>query len=135
MMKKLVKKVVALAAVAAMGLSMIACGKKFSSVADYVKSDEVQTIINETVATLDGSGLSFDMVVDGDKLIYQYTYEMEEIDGLAESLESGIEAQADTFQQAADELKELVKADNPTVVVKYVDVNGKEIYSKEFPAK
>lgn len=135
MMKKLVKKIVVLAAVAAMGLSMIACGKKFSSVADYVNSDEVQKIIDETTAAYEGSGISVDIQANGDKMVYVYSVEYENVDGLAESLESGIEAQASTFQEAANELKELVKADNPTVVVKYVDINGNEIYSKEFPAQ
>ena len=134
-MKKLVKKIVVLAAVAAMGLSMIACGKKYSSVAEYVKSDETQKVINETVSTLDGTGMSFEMLAEGDKVVYQYKYEVEVADGAKELLESGVDAQADVFVEAANELKELVKADKPALVVRYVDMNGNEIYSKEFPAE
>lgn len=135
-MKKLGRKIAALAAVAALGLSLIACGKKFSSVADYVKSDEVQEVITDLSSSLDGTGMSIDITADGDKMVYTYKYDsIEKADGMAEQLESGIEAQASTFQETADELKKLCKASNPTLVIEYVDMNGDVIYTKEFPAK
>ena len=138
-MKKLVKKLVVLAAVAAMGLSMIACGKKYSSVADYVKSDEVKQVLTETRNMLDGTGMSIDIKADGDKMVYSYKYDSIEKADLADAqisaLESGVEAEAATFQETADELKKLVKADSPSVVLEYVDANGEVIYSKEFTAK
>ena len=138
-MKKLVKKLVVLAAVAAMGLSMIACGKKYSSVADYVKSDEVKQVLTETRNMLDGTGMSIDIKADGDKMVYSYKYDSIEKADLADAqistLESGVEAEAATFQETADELKKLVKADSPSVVLEYVDANGEVIYSREFTAK
>ena len=138
-MKKLVKKIVLLATVAAMGLSMIACGKKYSSVADYVKSDEVQQVLTDTRDMLDGTGMSIDIKADGDKMVYTYKYDGLEKADLSDAqistLESGVEAEADTFQDTADELKKLVKADSPSVVLEYVDTNGEVIYSREFTAK
>ena len=138
-MKKLVKKIVVLAAVAAMGLSMIACGKKFSSVADYVKSDEVKEVLTETRNMLEGTGMSIDIKADGDKMVYTYKYDSIEKADLSDAqisaLESGVEAENDTFQDSADELKKLVKADSPSVVLEYVDANNEVIYSKEFTAK
>ena len=138
-MKKLVKNIVVLAAVAAMGLSMIACGKKFSSVADYVKSDEVKEVLTETRNMLEGTGMSIDIKADGDKMVYTYKYDSIEKADLSDAqisaLESGVEAENDTFQDSADELKKLVKADSPSVVLEYVDANNEVIYSKEFTAK
>ena len=138
-MKKLVKKIVVLAAVAAMGLSMIACGKKFSSVADYVKSDEVKEVLTETRNMLEGTGMSIDIKADGDKMVYTYKYDSIEKADLSDAqisaLESGVEAENDTFQGSADELKKLVDADSPSIVLEYVDANDEVIYSKEFPAQ
>lgn len=138
-MKKLVKKIVVLAAVAAMGLSMIACGKKFSSVADYVKSDEVQDQLTELQSQYSGLGMAIDIKANGDKMIFSYQYDSIQkadlTDAQISALESGVDAEADTFQGTADELKKLVKADSPSVVLEYVDANGEVIYSKEFTAK
>ena len=135
-MKKLVKKIVVLAAVAAMGLSMIACGKKYSSVADYVKSDEVQSVIDQMSSTLDGTGMSLDITAKGDKMVYSYKYDdLVKADGMEESLENAISAEDATFQETANELKKLVKADSPSVVIEYVDANGDVIFTREYVAE
>lgn len=134
-MKKLGKKIIALAAVTIMGLSMIACGKKYKSVEAYVKSDEVQDALSQLEGTM-GSGMKIDITADGDKLVYTFKYEtVEKQDGMAEQLESAMAAQDSTFQEAADEMKKLVKADKPSVVIEYVDKNDDEIFSKEYVAK
>ena len=138
-MKKLVKKIVVLAAVAAMGLSMIACGKKYSSVADYVKSDEVQYVLNVFETQLEGTGMSLDILAEGDKLVYSYKMDDIEKASLTDediaNLGSSVEAESATFQETADQVKKLVDADSPALVIRYLDGNGEEIFSKEFPAK
>ena len=135
-MKKLVKKIVVLAAVAAMGLSMIACGKKYKSVADYVKSDEVQEVISSFESEYAGSGMSISITADGDKMVYSYKYDnVEKVDGMAESLESAVAAEEATFQETADELKKVVDVKSPSVVIEYIDANGEVIFTKEYVAK
>lgn len=132
-MKKLGKKIIALAAVAVMGLSMIACGKK--SVADYVKSDEIQQAVKTFEDTM-GSDVGVDITAEGDKMVYTFKYKtIEKQDGMEEQFEAAMSAQESTFQTAANQLKEQVKADKPSVVVKYVDKNDDEIYSKEYVAE
>lgn len=135
-MKKLVKKIVVLAAVAAMGLSMIACGKKYSSVADYVKSDEVKEVLSTFETQLAGTGMSIDITADGDKMVY--TYKFDDIEKSAEmtsALEESIKAEDATFQDTANEIKKVVKAKSPSVVIEYVDMNDEVIFSKEYTAK
>lgn len=135
-MKKLGKKIIALAAVTVMGLSMIACGKKYKSVEAYVNSDEVQEVLDTLEGQMSGTGMSIEITAEGDKMVYTYTYDnVAKADGMAESLESAMKAEDDTFQSTADEIKKVVKAKNPSVVIKYVDMNGEEIYSKEYVAK
>lgn len=132
-MRKLGKKIIALAAVAVMGLSMIACGKK--SVADYVKSDEVQQTLKTFEDTM-GSDVGVDITAEGDKMVYTFKYKtIEKQDGMEEQFEAAMSTQESTFQTAANELKEQVKADKPSIVVKYVDKNDDEIYSKEYVAE
>lgn len=133
-MKKLGKKIIALVAVTVMGLSMIACGKKYKSVEAYVNSDEVQDVLKSLEGQM--SGLNIDITADGDKMVYTYTYEdLEKQDGMAEAIESEMEKEASTFQDTANEIKKVVDAKNPSVVIEYVDKNGETIYSKEFVAE
>ena len=135
-MKKLVKKIVVLAAVAAMGLSMIACGKKYKSVADYVKSDEVQEVISTFESQLAGTGTELSITANGDKMVYSFKYEdVEKVDGMEEQLERAIAAEEATFQETADELKKVVDVKSPSVVIEYIDANGEIIFTKEYVAK
>lgn len=135
-MKKLGTKIIALAAVAVMSLSMMACGKEYKSVEDYVKSDEVQDVLSTLETQMQGTGMSIEITADGDKMVYTYTYDsIEKADGMAETLEAAMEAQDETFQNTADEIKELVDVKTATVVIEYVDCNGEMIYSKEYTSK
>lgn len=135
-MKKLGKKIIALAVVTVMGLSMIACGKKYKSVEAYVNSSEVQEVLSTMESQMSGSGMSIDITADGDKMVYTYTYDdIEKADGMAETLESAMDAEASTFQDTANEIKKVVDAKNPSVVIEYVDKNGETIYSREFVAE
>ncbi len=133
-MKKLGKKIIALVAVAVMGLSMVACGKQ--SVKDYVESKEVQEVLKTMQSQLSGSGMALELSADGDKMVYTFKYDtLEKQDGMAEELESRMSAQDSTFQSTANELKKIVKVDKPSVVIEYVDCNGEMIYSKEYIAE
>ncbi len=135
-MKKLGTKIIALAAVAVMSLSMMACGKEYKSVEDYVKSDEVQDVLSTLESQMQGTGMSIEITADGDKMVYTYTYDsIEKADGMAETLETAMESQDETFQSTADEIKELVDVKTATVVIEYVDCNGELIYSKEYTSK
>lgn len=135
-MKKLVKRIAALAVVTVMGLSMVACGKKYKSVEAYVNSPEVQKIISDAESEVSGMGMKIEVTADGDKMVYTYTYEnIEKADGMEEQLESAMSAQDSTFQTTANEIKKVVKADHPSVVIEYVDCNGEMIYSKEYVAE
>ncbi len=135
-MKKSLKMVVcACLLVLAMGLT--ACGGgKFSSIKEYLESDEVQSQLDEVMKQVQGSGMEMTVTAEDNKLVYTYKFtDMDKTDGMAEQLESGVEAQASTFTQTATELKSVVDVDNPIVTVTYVDRNGVVIYTRDFSAK
>lgn len=108
----------------------------FDTVEEYVASDMFQAQIATLTDSLEGTGMKMEITGEGNKLIYTYTYEtITNMDGLAESLEAGMDAQASTFEATASMLKAAVKVDNPVVEVVYIDANGEEIYSREFTAQ
>ena len=117
-------------------LAICACGKKYSSVADFAKSDELQKEIAELKEQYANAGLDIEVTGEDNKLIYTYTYtEVTNFDGLAEALEEGMESEKQTFIDLANTLKKEVKEENPIVAVKYIDANGEEIYSVEYTAE
>lgn len=132
-MKQKVSRIIVMAMILAMTLTVVGCGKKFDNLDDFIASDEMQTELETVRESLAGSGMSIDIKADGDKLIYEYTLDQQvDATGMAESLEAAMDQQKDAFVQVAEELKKEVKVDNPAVVVKYLNNDGTEIFSKEY---
>lgn len=50
-------------------------------------------------------------------------------------LEEELEKQADALQSVADSLKDVVNVEQPTVVVRYLDMNGAQIAAREYTAQ
>ena len=135
-MKKHVKRLLAGVLAVLMALSLVACSSKYKTMQDYVNSSEVQEQISSVKAEVESAGMKIELKGEGNKLIYVYTLNTNDIaEDAAAQLESGLTAQASTFEELAAALKKEVKVDNPVVVVQYVDSDGKEIYSQEFTAK
>ncbi len=103
---------------------------------DYLNNASVQAQFDSLKQSLSGNGMNIDIKAEGDSLIYIYQFEdMEKSDELAASLESEIAKQDTTFQTTADSLKPSVSNENLKVVIRYIDKNGAEIFSKEYVAK
>ena len=119
-----------------MAFSLVACSSKYKTMEDYVQSSEVQEQIASVKEQVESAGMQIELKGEGDKLIYVYTIDSAYVtDTTADQLESGIQAQASTFEELAAALKKEVKVDNPIVVVQYIDSDGNEIFSQEFTAK
>lgn len=119
-------------------VALCACGssKKYSSVEDFVNSDELQSEIAKAIESIEGMGIDLAVSAEGDKFVYTYTYEeIENFDGMADALEQGLNAEKKTFIDLANEIKGEVKVENPIVVVRYVDANGELVYEGEFAAE
>ena len=96
----------------------------------------MQEQIDSITSSLKDSGMNIKITGEGDKLVYTYTYETDttDIEGLAEMLESGMEDQTSVFEGVAASVKLAVDVESPVVVVRYLDNEGNEIYSREFTA-
>lgn len=109
---------------------------KFATIEEFVNSDIMQEQIDSITSSLKDSGMNIKITGEGDKLVYTYTYETDttDIEGLAEMLESGMEDQTSVFEGVAASVKLAVDVESPVVVVRYLDSEGNEIYSREFTA-
>lgn len=150
-MKKNTSKLLLFMMVLIMSLSLVACGSDkensketkasqesqkqgesiYDTVADFVNSDESQKSFETLKKSLEGSGMNLEITAEDDKLVYTYTYEkIEKTDEMAAQLES-MAAQDSTLQNTANGIQKCVNVDTVTVIARYVDCNGEEIYSKE----
>lgn len=110
--------------------------EKFPNIEMYVESEEVQSQLDEMVASIEEQGMKMEVLGEDNKLIYRYTFtNMEKQDGMAEQLEKAMGTQAETFTMIANSLETIVDVEDPMVVIEYLDVNGEEIYTAEFKAE
>ena len=111
-------------------------GTTRDTIEEFVNSDIMQEQIDSITSSLKDSGMNIKITGEGDKLVYTYTYETDttDIEGLAEMLESGMEDQTSVFEGVAASVKLAVDVESPVVVVRYLDSEGNEIYSREFTA-
>lgn len=112
----------------------------YSTLEDFVNSDEMQEQINAVIDSMKDSGIDVDVTAEGNKLIYLYTYPESALEGvdmeaLTTTLDEALESSASTFEGIASSLKSAVNIDDPVVVVTYAQPDGTPITSKEFAAK
>lgn len=110
---------------------------RFRTLEDFVDSDIMQAQLEPQLEALEGTGLSAEVTADGNKLIYSFTIENESLSSLMDKslLEVSLDEQEDTFKGIAAMLPAAVDVANPVVVVRYLDCDGNEITSREFPAE
>ncbi len=134
-MKKVLSSVFVLAMVFVMALSFTSCNRKFDTMESFIASDVMQSQLKEAKDSVEDGTLTIDIVAEGDKLVYVYTYQQDiDVDYAKEALASALDQQASTFENVAKEIKNAVNIENPVVVVRYLTKDGSEIYSQEFTA-
>ena len=138
-MKKTTLKSIAIALVMTLMLAMTACGgNKDAALEKYFQTDEMQEMVQEAKDSVEGSGMSIEILAEGNTLIYEYTFEEDSfddsmLDAVKEQLVSGLESTASTFEGIASELNDELKVENSTVVVRYL-YNGETLAESEYTA-
>ena len=138
-MKKTTLKTIAIALVMTLMLAMTACGgNKDAALEKYFQTDEMQEMVQEAKDSVEGSGMSIEILAEGNTLIYEYTFEEESfddsmLDAVKEQLVSGLESTASTFEGIASDLNDELKVENSTVVVRYL-YNGETLAESEYTA-
>ena len=138
-MKKTTLKTIAIALVMTLMLAMTACGgNKDAALEKYFQTDEMQEMVQEAKDSVEGSGMSIEILAEGNTLIYEYTFEEDSfddsmLDAVKEQLVSGLESTASTFEGIASDLNDELKVENSKVVVRYL-YNGETLAESEFTA-
>lgn len=138
-MKKITLKTIAIALVMTLMLAMTACGgNKDAALEKYFQTDEMQEMVQEAKDSVEGSGMSIEILAEGNTLIYEYTFEEDSfddsmLDAVKEQLVSGLESTASTFEGIASDLNDELKVENSTVVVRYL-YNGETLAESEYTA-
>ena len=138
-MKKTTLKTIAIALVMTLMLAMTACGgNKDAALEKYFQTDEMQEMVQEAKDSVEGSGMSIEILAEGNTLIYEYTFEEDSfddsmLDAVKEQLVSGLESTASTFEGIASDLNDKLKVENSTVVVRYL-YNGETLAESEYTA-
>ena len=138
-MKKTTLKTIAIALVMTLMLAMTACGgNQAAALEKYFQPDEMQEMVQEAKDSVEGSGMSIEILAEGNTLIYEYTFEEDSfddsmLDAVKEQLVSGLESSASTFEGIASDLNDELKVENSTVVVRYL-YNGETLAESEYTA-
>ena len=76
----------------------------------------MQSQIKEAKESVEDGTLTMDIVAEGNKLVYVYTYQTDlDIEATKEALATAIEQQASVFENVAKEIKNAVNVENPIV--------------------
>lgn len=138
-MKKTTLKTIAIALVMTLMLAMTACvGNKDATLEEYFQTDEMQEMIQKAKNSVEGSGMSIELLAEGNTLIYEYSFEEDSfddsmLDAVKEQLVSRLESTASTFEGIASDLNKELKIDNSKVVVRYL-YNGEILAESEYTA-
>ena len=107
---------------------------------DYFNSDAMQALVESTKEQYEEQGITAAMYAEGDELKYDFTVTTmtglseEELAAFSDALAASMESAASTFQDTADQAKEVVTNDTVTVVVTYFDGDGNVLYTQSFTA-
>ena len=138
-MKKTTLTTIPIALVMTLMLAITACGgNKDAALEKYFQTDEMQEMVQEAKDSVEGSGMSIEILAEGNTLIYEYTFEEDSLDdsmldAVKEQLVSGLESAASTFEGIASDLNDELKVENSTVVVRYL-YNGETLAESEYTA-
>ena len=133
------KNITMILAMCLMAAAMTACGgNKDAALEKYFQTDEMQEMVQEAKDSVEGSGMSIEILAEGNTLIYEYTFEEDSfddsmLDAVKEQLVSGLESTASTFEGIASDLNDELKVENSTVVVRYL-YNGETLAESEYTA-
>ncbi len=131
------KKIIGILLAVCLAFSCVACGggekKPYASVEEFVQSEEVQQQVQKASEQYQADGLTITASADGDKLVFTYAVSTQ-IDAAATipALEMEFDAQASSFTQVIQQMREQIDVENPSIVLRYVNADGSEILSREF---
>ena len=107
---------------------------RYATLDEFINSDVMQQQLASQTASLEGNGLSVELTAEGSKLIYNFTLTDPNLTAALDvaALEASLDSQSATYEAIASTIPLAVDVENPSVVVRYLDSTGAELFSKEF---
>ena len=110
----------------------------YSTLEEYYNDPAVKSILDSAFESLGQEGMTLSIEVKGN--VFSMTCKFEDssmiVDGIAESLEQGLDASASQFETQAAEFDEAVGQSGAcTVAVRYTDPDDKVLAEREFKAQ
>ena len=135
-MKKITLAAVSVLTVLAMVFCLAACGQTPEQKLNaYIESEAFQSQLTSMKSSF-GSMMDMDVRAEESKLVYEITYKTQIdsnlVDAVKSQLDTTFQAMASTFEGVADEIKEVVGIENPTVVIRLLNADKTEITTIEF---
>ena len=111
----------------------------YATMEEYVATSEMQEAIESIRSTVDSSLMTVELVGEGNKLIYNFTYQNlddQDLGDLGDALKKTLEDEdmVSTYRNIAQALKPVVAVDDPVVVVNYRTPDGSLLAGKEYTA-
>ena len=159
------KRVLSVAAIACLILSLVACSGNgggetpsaslpetetpapvetddsgLPTLEDYFNSSLMQSVIETAKEQYGTDGVSVELYASGNELRYDFTMEdlettEEERAEMQDELKATMEPNVETFTNTAAQMKSVVSNTEVIVVVTYLDGAGNELYSQSFSSK
>ena len=137
-MKRMRKLLACLCMAALVALTAAGCGsdKPYKTVQEYL--DDNSNDLSAFEKAFEGTGMKLSITAEGSKLVYTAQYEVQlPVDDsnkaeIEASLKESMEGQKSNMEETLEGLKELIDDKNVSIVFRYLNMDGTEIYSGEF---
>ncbi len=106
-------------------------GKEFKTVGEYVETYQQQ--VTGLEEQFSGSNMTLNITAEENKLVYivQYAQQIEVNEDVKAYFKTSMEEQKETFTGALTELKQVVSEEDISIVYRYLNADGTEIYTYE----
>ncbi len=121
---------------ALMLLSMAACSGKVASLKEFAESEEMQSQRKVLQDQVDGL-VEIDITGEDNRLIYTFTFlqNLGNTSGMSDAFKEMVKELELQKEEIFASLKSAVEVDDPVIVMKFIDVNGKEVFFQEFDSQ
>ena len=133
--KRMGKVLTCLCTVMLTGILAAGCGKddgkEFKTVGEYVETYQEQVAGLE--GQFSGSNMTLDIIAEENKLVYivRYAEQIEVNEDIKAYFQTSMEEQKETFTEALTELKQVVSEEDISIIYRYLNADGTEIYTYE----
>lgn len=112
---------------------------KYENLEEYINSEEVQNIFEETKNSLKNQSVNFNIKAEDKKIVYEYKYKEQinnkSLDEVSDILEKGLKEYEDVYINLAEHIENIVNIEGVTIAIRYINLDDSIIFEKEYTKK